>query len=742
MNIAPGVPRPPSVWFEPIDPARIEVVGYDENGCEIFQRDVDKLFIRHDDPPLDGVPHRPEESIFLEQPGFADNFTSIVDAARNSAARSREVGRALRLITDQPALGEVLMRHLGIMSDPNIVGIERVRAISSQILERATRRGLDIFQAAADRDSIRRAPVAAMTKRYVEFRNQNEEDRQESARAEARQLLRDPDEIDRLLETFELIEEADILTESGAAAQASYRQGITEAIGYVLSNESQLYPTALGMERWVSRWAGEDDRIAEQVLRKLIQAAQTPEAITNLLYDVAFAGFTTGDTQIMNRTSELLCWGTDLMPWDSQQGMHKELARFNADPEVRQKANEIVDVAFSYQAITSTQRQASFGSTMFKIHGDSRYHKMVARQIIDHPDVMRELGWDSSLAGKGLAKRARLARQLMRSVADFGSRFKSGGLPAVFATHDTEVGQLGEWYRDYYASFSTELRAVAPLTSRRRVMAHLNFPNLPTTEIAKTTAAEAANIVQTHLQAETFDGVIEQRTFWNTLGYLVPENLGSRAWRRLLRENVTLRDEMVVDKRHSLSPRGDRMEIMNTTLRDLSFRDIDFYMDPRQKDVTRVTIRVGNAAFSCSLDREYNFRENGTNHNLGLSQTSPFLEFVVLSHLHQIHNADPSQRGGGKAEAKHPRRVEHRRAHRRVLQLGSSPSEEQISKAIDEYGIDLVRQNRLRLARGEQQLITWVSEVRPEDVAGRGPVYSEGDKASMRLHDILEAQNS
>lgn len=699
------------------------------------------------EPPLEGLPHSAEESIFLGHDGFVRDFTLLVDAAQlRSDARSRVVGRTVERIASQPALGEVVIRNLAIMHDPEVVISRnpdvsinrRIRQLSGQILEKVVKRGLDVVKATAEPESVTRAPVAEMLKRYVSYRNQEAEEQAAIARIEARRLLRDPDELDRQDETYEWIAEADILTESGLAAQTAYREGVANAVEHILQNESQPRPTVPGMERWVRRWAQEDDQTAEIVLQRLIAAAETPEAVTDLLYDLALAGFGTGVPRIMDRTAELLSWETDLMPWDSPQGLQKEFARFHEDSDVRRKAAELVDVAFSYQAVTSGRRQRDYGANMYRIHKDTRFHKYLAHQIIHYPDMMEGMGWNPAAVHGGIIGKLALAKQLTRYGADHLKRFKSGGIPAIFTTHGMEVGPLGEWYRDYYASFSTEVRATLPMPGNRTVMAHLNLPRQPTTEIIKTTAASAARTVEDSLKTASYDRVIEARTFWNTLGYLVPEQLGQREWRVLLVQNTQMRDDMVIDKRHSLSPRGDHVEIMNSNLRDLGFDSIDFAMQPDRRDVTLVTLRVGNATFRCWLDREYNFREHGTGNNLGLSQTSPFLEFVVLSHLHEIHNTDPSRRQQqliGMEGA--PKRVEHRRAHRRVLPEGQSPTQDQITKIITEYGIDLVRQNRLRQARGEHQLITWVSEVKPEDIVGRGPVYSRGDKASMRLHDIL-----
>lgn len=694
-----------------------------------------------------GVPHSAEESIFLAHDGFVRDFTVLVDAAQlRSDARSRVVGRTIERIASQPALGEVVIRNLGIMHDPEIVVSRnpdvsinrRVRQLSGQILEKVVKRGLDVVKATSDPESVSRAPVAETIRQYVNYRNQDTDEQAAIARIEARRLLRDPDELDRLHETYDWIAEADVLTESGLAAQAAYREGVAGAVDYILHNELPPRPSVPGMERWVRRWAQEDDPTAETVLRRLIEGIESPAAVTDLLYDLALAGFGTGVPRIMDRTAELLSWETDLMPWDSPQGLQKEFARFHEDPETRRKAAELVDVAFSYQAVTSGRRQRDYGANMYRIHKDTRFHKYLAHQIIHFPDMMEAMGWNPGAARGGILGKLALAKQLTRYGADHLKRFKSGGIPAIFTTHGMEVGPLGEWYRDYYASFSTEVRATLPMPGNRSVMAHLNLPGQLTTEIVKTTAAQAARTVEDSLKTASYDHVIEERTYWNTLGYLVPEQLGQREWMRLLGQNTQMRDDMVIDKRHSLSPRGDHVEIMNSVLRDLGFDSIDFAMQPDRRDVTLVTLRVGNASFRCWLDREYNFRERGTGNNLGLGQTSPFLEFVVLSHLHEIHNTDPSRRQQqliGMEGA--PKRVEHRRAHRRVLPEGQSPTQEQITKIITEYGIDLVRQNRLRQSRGEPQLITWVSEVKPEDIVGRGPVYSRGDKASVRLHDIM-----
>jgi len=732
------------VWYEPVDPLALQVADQsDLNGHEVILGDFDAQFIRHEEPPLDNVPHTAEESVLSTTPRFVDEYQLLFDAACGNAERRRRLLEGqMQLVANHPAIGESVISCLRLISDPaGAVTNERIRSLGARQLELITRRGLDIFRGSADQEEIQRPPVTSMVRRYIEYRNQDDEERRANVLAEARGLLTDPDAIDRRNEAYDLITAAGILSDSGIAAQEAYRDGLEAAIEYVLDSEPQPYPTVTGMERWVTRWAAENSRVAESVLRKLIEAAETPEAITSVLYDVALAGFGTGNPEVMNRTAELLCWNTDLMPPDSLQGQLKEYARFNIDPEIRRKASELLDVAFSYFTITSTRGQVDFMKALLEVHKDERFKIFLARQIIAHPDIMQELGWDSSLPKSKVLRSIKIAGALARQARDTAQRAASKGLPAIFATSGSEVGPLGEWYRDFYASFSAEMHASVPLPGRRTIMAHLNFPGYSATDLLRVSADEAAARVR-EMIAQGPGVAISRRTYWNTLGYLVPEEVGRSEWRALIRENAAIRDEMIVDKRHSLSPRGDRLIVVGSMLQQLGFESIDYAMTPEQKDVTTVTLRVGNATFRCLLDREYNFREIGTGHNLGLGHSAPFLEFVVLSHLHQIHNTEPSRKKIGKGPGLgEPHRTAARRAHRRRLPEGDHPSEDQIFIAIDEYGIDLVRQNAMRLARGETRLITWVREV-SDGIEYHDPVKTEGTKASERLIEVLRRAQS
>lgn len=733
----------PTVWLEPVDPLALPVRNRpDRYGCEVIQGDLDALFIRHEDPPLEGVPHTPEASVFSEVSGsLIDELALLSQAAHAvSAEREQRLSGQRRLIANHPANREMVIESLRRIADPDDPTVEVsnwIRSLSSRQLEWVTEQGYDVIRSSASQELVGHPPVTTMVNRYVRYRNQDERKKRADILSEARELLIDPDAIDRRNEAIALITEAEVLTETGRAAQEAYRTGLDEALKHVLENEPQPHPSAEGMERWVRRWAVGEDSRAETVLRKLIAATNTPEAVTDLLYDIALAGFGTGDPQIMDRTAELLCWSTDLLPADSDQGRYKEFARYNADPYVRLRANEILDVAYSYYMLTSKLGQLEYQKHYLQVVRSDQFITLLATQIREEPDLMRELGWDEAVTSAGrAAKMFQLAGLVSKHAGELVKGMQSEGMSALLRTSGREVGPLGEWYRDNYAAHHAQKRLPSLPFGKRKVMAHLNFPGSPTTGVYKMSAGEASAQVR-QLIATGAPGTIEQRTYWNTLGYLVPDRLGADELLALVEQNTTLREEMAVDKRHSLSPRGDRLIVMNSMVKRLGFDSIDYHMDPQQKDITTVTLLVGNTTFRCSLDRDYNFRETGTGNNLGLSQTAPFLEFIILSHLHQIHNTDPSHKKSGNGPGRtEPRTSPARRAHRRRLEEGAHPSEEQILIAIEEYGIDLVRQNALRLARGEKRLITWVRES-GDEIDYEDPVKTKGDKASARLVDAL-----
>ncbi len=707
--------------------------------------------------PADVVwpPREAADLLLLSVEGLAERYLEIHQAnVRGSKAESKVVGNYVRLVARDPEAGAVLLGNLATLMNDEVVigeGNKGIRDLSGKAYERILSHGLDIFRPSADTESIQSPPVSEMRDRYVRYRKASEEDRHEMLLAEARRLLRDPDELDHFYEMITLISDAAVLSASGEVAQTAYHDGVTAAIIEVLDQEQAPMPTSLGMEHWVRRWAlgaeystaeqaGIPATAAETTIRKLIAETETPSEITDLLYEIAVAGFSTGEEVVMDRAAQLISWETDLMTWGSPQGMNLEFAKLSEYADTRQKASELQDVVLTYLGVIDGNRLKSFADRKYNIWHQKEFLVRVGHQFAAYPSVAIEAGFNPEVR-RGITGKA----QLLKAMAEYTRRqfgkFMAGGLPAIYMTHNTEVGPLGEWFRDFYASLITDYRSSMPLLGRR-ILAHLNFPDRPVTAVTKTTPANASKYVADYLRKAEIEGVITARTYWNTLGYLRPEGLDRGEWTALMSKNTELRERMLMDKRHSLSPIGDRVLVMNFALKELGFEFVEFHMDDHQKDTTIVTLRIGNATFSCYLDRDYNFREIGTGHNLGLGRAAPLLECTVLSHLHQIHCCIPSNKGGGRQDTEVVRKIIHRRAHRHRLPPNQKPTEKQILKVLTEYGIDLVLQNARRREQGKERLITWVSEVNIDELRAvtHGPVISEGHEASEQLRQALNGE--
>lgn len=762
MNNPAEAKRP--VWVELVTPKRSVHIGFNPDGTELIKGRTRT----REESPLPNVPHNSGESL-LSVPGLHDLYIGLREATgMRSQARGRArktlLGNAAAAVIDERPEGADYLRNLDILSDPEIVANEQVIAEARLMREKLQERigrdrrrqqdivydsGADIFKPEADADLTAREVVVHLKDRVNNFRHLEEEEQMESARQEARELLRDPEHVVRRYDTFTAVRQSGLFSERGEADQAHYEDMLSMAVIDVMTNESPPYPTREGMEHWISRWVKKTEASEEQftegrpalkgepVLRKLIQGASTPEEVTNVLYDMALAGFSTGDPDVMMQTARLLSWQTDLMPLYSQQGIDREFACFSIDPETKQKANEIQDAVLGFFSINSARDQLTLWANIRKMFHNTDFLRLMGRQVTNYPDEMRKMGWESKSKGG----KVHLARVIGQEGTKYTEKVRKGGLPAAYATHDTQVGPLGDWLRDHYASFSTLMRAVAPLGRRRTVLAHLNFPDQPATEVSKLSADEAASQVRDHLWTTTYDQPIEDATYWNTLGYLAPEKTGSRKWAAIQLENYVLRREMKQDQRHSLSPLGDRLEVVNPVLKKLGFHSIDFVMDRLQRDMTIVTLQVGNATFRCLLDQDLHFREAGSRHNLGLRQYAPFLEFALLSHLYQIYNAEPSRKVPGQVDSGPPIDVVHRRAHRRRLLPGQNPTADQIIKIMDEYGIYIPVINDDRRARGEERMITWVSEVKPDLFSpanfGQNPVIHKGEKANDIISNVI-----
>jgi len=176
-------------------------------------------------------------------------------------------------------------------------------------------------------------------------------------------------------------------------------------------------------------------------------------------------------------------------------------------------------------------------------------------------------------------------------------------------------------------------------------------------------------------------------------------------------------------------------------IKELGFKSILYEMDRDNKRETVVTVEVGNFLFRIKLNEDLSFQGPEGSGDVVLPLAGEFIEHLIVSHLHEIccsekvnevGSVDDGDREGGDGR----RAFRGRRGHLRWLPDGQSPAPDQISRARDEYQIDLVRLNGEAKAAGKSRKRTFVSEAKVA-ISGVGPVVSRAPEATKKLHEIL-----
>ena len=253
------------------------------------------------------------------------------------------------------------------------------------------------------------------------------------------------------------------------------------------------------------------------------------------------------------------------------------------------------------------------------------------------------------------------------------------------------------------------------------------------------TREDIIKVIKKALSGDTKGSTIETDSdYWESLSHLLPEDIDQETLDLIAQENKRLVQEMQDNTRYLLSPRGDLLEITDDNLKQLGFESILFEMDPRNKRDTTVTVKIGKFNFKLLLDEFFTFKQADTKNGLLLPADGEYLKNIILSHLHEIRCSDKlNVAGGNTGQQTGGRSAFHsRRAHRRELPAGQSPTTEQISRSWEHYHVDLIRMNKEALAKGATKEYTFVFEVESIATTGIGPVRSQAPDATKKLNAI------
>jgi hypothetical protein len=512
-----------------------------------------------------------------------------------------------------------------------------------------------------------------------------------------------------------------MLQESGGyPAATTLRQDVERGFDRLRVRE---IPSAEAMKEWLTLYAESPlyASTAERVLHRFIGQCKTTKELVDVLYQLALGGFSSSNPAVVRRAMEIMSFQTPVVRPESPQGMLHIFSMFDRDDEILKKAMEI-DGTFFYIA---TQRAPEL------LEQASEAHNI----ILEQPEYTQN---QAALVAGDQRRFERIAQHYQRPTTSGGMLEHRAGeqaeaFPLNLITRD--IGPLRRLLNEFMAQDIQQRHG-------QGITAALDLPGSTGVTHANT-LSELGAIVKARLGENALGPQrMETPSHIRTLSYLLPPEVdGFTEWSRIADANQRLRAEMTADSRYLLSPRGDLVEIVDDTLRDLGFQSIAYQMDSRNRRETVVTLTVGaDCQYRVLLDEHFALCQVESRSGIPLPQHGAFLENTILSHLREIRCSDA-------VNEMNPTIVKHagttrraftsRRAHRRVLPEGHSPTPDQIIRILDEYDVDLVRMNREREATGEQRRVTYVYEVEDVALGGNGPVRSRTPQATRELHTLL-----
>lgn len=506
---------------------------------------------------------------------------------------------------------------------------------------------------------------------------------------------------------------------SGVATISTLRTDITHGIERFRAERT---PSTRALEQWITLCADSPlyTPIAETMLRRYVERCRLPKEITDFLYELTLGGLGSHIVETVQYALKILSLQTPVLTPDMPQARMYILSLFDQNDATLKKAMEI-DGVFYYlshimdgEAIEQLRhhQQALFAQQTIidEISRIQRADPVRFRALFNHYERPTQAG------GVGV--------------------YNEGELPTDFPL-TLIVGDIGPLRRLLNDRMALEMQR----SGDGQIVSMLDIPGNVGVRGAATLSA-MGELVRTQLTDRTGERIImDTEAHWRTLAFLLPQEVNARTqWSDIADANQQLRRDMVEQSRYLFSPRGDEVEITDSMLRALGFRTITYQMNPRNRRETRVTLAIGNhCTCNAMLDEHFTLRDT-QGRGIQLPQHGAFLENVLLSHMHEIRCSERVNEVGGSSSAAHGdrrRAFTSRRAHRRVLPEGQSPTHEQIARILDEYDIDLVRANREREAAGESRRVTYVHEVDQVAVAGAGPVRSRTPEATRQLRLLL-----
>lgn len=454
--------------------------------------------------------------------------------------------------------------------------------------------------------------------------------------------------------------------------------------------------------------------LAERVLRGLYLHATTPEETVDFLYAFALGVLETDNREAFLEGLTILCWGTPVFPRNSKGQINFVKAAFALDDDLLRRQQEIDSVIYVFGS--------HYVPAAFEKMQQSLDEIGASPEVLNMLDELRKKDFQRMSKLLAFYKRGSGLRKIEPAPSvewPYSLLFKGGTLRKLF---NERIAEEFKQFSSFSLPHSGDLVIeFDPVAIRHVVQEDLRKPPSGTDTFA-------------------------DRNHVASIFYLIPDMPNPEARERILKslaeENDAIRKKIIQEWVHSISPRGDKMLIVDEELKALGFKSIAFELsEPKTRTV--VTVEVEHYKFILELNDDLLIEEYRTGKRLPLSfEQRAFVENVILGHLEELTCTERVLPGAAKetgaALVERQREFTERRGHRRRLPPGRGFTEKQRLAALDERGLDLALLNaKLGLTRETGQ-ITYVKAKEVVRIgAKKEPLISRAPNAMQRYRNIV-----
>lgn len=550
----------------------------------------------------------------------------------------------------------------------------------------------------------------------LDFPHKNSEQVHREIKQFTDQLAAEPEKLEGLFAAFDMIENM-----PGYAKVFRYKEKIIDGIKKINFRETPVLSNA-AIEKWLGYYAEDTifKDISENFIRQFIRSNKDSKSMIDCIYNLLLVSIKSGNQNIEKLVSQIVCNDADnILDADSKQFALLILGIWVPNDDATLKKAIDIDATRDYYIYL---KYPELKDKYYKGLHESLGKK---ENLAEFQRMQKQ--WDP-------VKLRKLSNLFNRGSKDHGN-MTMDDMTSNDYPNNVVFKNPGELRKLVTRLFIQERNRLNPETEHTNIV----LPNFQ----GGSDAQGLPDLIKSALTKEAKDAVIHtDEAYLESLAYLHPETVNKEKLELIAQENQRLTQEIQTDTRYLLSPRGDQLEISDEDLKNLGFKTITYEMDKKNKRDTIVSVKIGNFTFRLLLDEFFTFKQADTKNGLLLPPNAEYLKHVILSHLREIRCSEKLNELGedkNKTETGGKSAFYSRRAHRRKLPSGQSPSTEQIQRTWEHYHIDISRMNTEAQVKGEEKQITFVFEVQNIAVSGLGPIRSQTPDATKRLKTILAA---